>query len=121
MRVGVEAFVMLAAVLFSLGLYGVVSKKATVMILMSLELMAVAININLVALSRFVTPVRMTGQFFAVFLMVAARSPVRAWHEASFAQSAAYFAICSSVVFGYQRKSPGGLTPIMTERLMLFG
>ena len=70
MRVGVEAFVILSAVLFALGLYGAVSKKATVMILMSLELMAVAININLVALSRFVTPRTMDGLFFAVFSMV---------------------------------------------------
>lgn len=70
MRVGVEAFLMLAAALFSLGLYGVLSKKATVQILMSLELMAIAININLVALSRFVTPRTMDGLFFAVFSMV---------------------------------------------------
>ena len=70
MRVGVEAFVVLAAVLFSLGLYGAVSKKATVMILMSLELMAVAININLVALSRFDTPRTMDGLFLAIFGMV---------------------------------------------------
>jgi NAD(P)H-quinone oxidoreductase subunit 4L len=68
--VGVEAFLMLAAALFSLGLYGVLSKKATVQILMSLELMAIAININLVALSRFVTPRTMDGLFFAVFGMV---------------------------------------------------
>ena len=61
MRVGVEAFLMLAAVLFSLGLYGAVSKKGAVQVLMSLELMAIAININLVALSRFVTPVTMDG------------------------------------------------------------
>ena len=70
MRVGVQAFLMLAAALFSLGLYGVLSKKATVQILMSLELMAIAININLVALSRFVTPKTMDGLFFAIFSMV---------------------------------------------------
>ena len=49
MRVGVQAFLMLAAMLFALGLYGAVSKKATVQILMSLELMAIAVNINLVS------------------------------------------------------------------------
>jgi len=70
MRVGVQAFLMLAAALFALGLYGVLSKKATVQILMSLELMAIAININLVAMSRFVTPRTMDGWFFAVFSMV---------------------------------------------------
>lgn len=70
MRVGVEAFLVLAAVLFSLGLYGALSKKATVQILMSLELMAIAVNINFVALSRFVTPRTQDGLFFAVFAMV---------------------------------------------------
>ena len=76
MRVGVEAFLMLAAVLFSLGLYGAVSKKGAVQVLMSLELMAVAVNINLVALSRFVTPVTMDGLFFTVFAMVISAAEV---------------------------------------------
>ena len=76
MRVGVQAFLMLAAVLFSLGLYGVLSKKATVQLLMSLELMAIAININLVALSRFVTPRTQDGLFFAVFTMVVSAAEI---------------------------------------------
>ena len=76
MRVGLQAFLMLSAVLFSLGLYGALSKKATVQLLMSLELMAIAININLVALSRFVTPRTMDGVFFAVFTMVVSAAEV---------------------------------------------
>ena len=76
MRVGLDAFLILAAVLFSLGLYGAVSKKATVQLLMSLELMAIAININLVAFSRFLTPRTMDGQFFAVFTMVVSAAEV---------------------------------------------
>jgi NADH-quinone oxidoreductase subunit K len=76
MRVGLEAFLILAAVLFSLGLYGAVSNKATVQLLMSLELMAIAININLVALSRFITPRTMDGLFFAVFTMVVSAAEV---------------------------------------------
>ena len=76
MRVGLEAFLMLAAVLFSLGLYGAVSKKATVQLLMSLELMAIAVNINLVAFSRFVTPKTVDGWFFAVFTMVVSAAEV---------------------------------------------
>ena len=70
MRVGLDAFLMLAAVLFSLGLYGALSKKATVQLLLSLELMSIAVNINVVALSRFITPRTMDGLFFAVFTMV---------------------------------------------------
>ena len=70
MHVGLEAFLILSAVLFALGLFGAVSKKGAVQVLMSLEVMSVAVNINLVALSRFLTPLTMDGQFFTVFAMV---------------------------------------------------
>lgn len=76
MRVGLEAFLLLAAVLFSLGLYGAISKKGAVQVLMSLELMSIAVNLNLVAFSRFVTPVEMTGWFFALFGMVVSAAEV---------------------------------------------
>jgi NADH-quinone oxidoreductase subunit K len=76
MRVGLEFFIWLSAGMFVLGLYGALSKRSVVLILMSLELMANAINLNLVAMSRFVTPDLMTGQFFAVFLMVVAAAEI---------------------------------------------
>ena len=76
MQVGPEAFLGLAAVLFSLGLYGAVSKRSAVMVLMSLEVMAVAVNLNMVALSRWVTPTQMTGQFFSIFTMVVSAAEI---------------------------------------------
>jgi len=76
MQVGLVAFAGLAAILFSLGLYGAVSKRSAVMVLMSLEIMAVAVNLNMVALSRFITPERMTGQFFAIFTMVVSAAEI---------------------------------------------
>lgn len=76
MTVGLPAFLLLAAALFSLGVYGALSKKSAVMVLMSLELMANAVNINLVAMSRFLTPEKMTGQLFAVFMMVIAAAEI---------------------------------------------
>lgn len=76
MQVGPHAFLALAAVLFSLGLYGAVSKKSAVMVLMSLEIMAVAVNLNMVALSRWVTPATMTGQFFSMFTMVVSAAEI---------------------------------------------
>lgn len=76
MTVGVEVFLGLAAVLFALGLYGAISRRSAVMVLMSLELMANAVNINLIALSRFVTPVRLTGQMFAIFSMVVSAAEI---------------------------------------------
>lgn len=76
MDAGLSAFLGLAAVLFSIGLFGALSKKSVIPVLMSLEVMAVAVNINLVAFSRFVTPSTMDGQFFAVFSMVVSAAEV---------------------------------------------
>ena len=76
MTIGLTHFLVLAALLFGIGTYGVLSRKSAVMVLMSLELMANAVNINLVALSRFVTPEVMTGQFFAVFSMVVSAAEI---------------------------------------------
>lgn len=76
MNVGLNEFMALAAVLFAIGLYGAVSKKSAVMVLMSLELMTNAVNINLVAISRFTTPSTMTGQFVAAFIMVVAAAEI---------------------------------------------
>lgn len=76
MSVGPLHFMALSAVLFSLGLYGVLTRKSTIMALMCLELMANAVNINLVALSHYVTPGDMTGQFFAVFSMVVSAAEI---------------------------------------------
>lgn len=70
MTVGLPAYLVLGAGLFSLGLYGAVSKKGAVQVLMSLELMSVAVDLNLLAFSHFVTPRLMTGQYFTVFVMV---------------------------------------------------
>jgi len=74
--VGPSAFLVLAALLFCIGLFGALSRKSAVMVLMSLELMTNAINLNLVAMSRFVTPESMAGQFTAAFIMVVAAAEI---------------------------------------------
>jgi len=66
----------LAALLFAIGLFGALSKKSAVMVLMSLEIMTNAVNLNLVAVSRFVTPTSMAGQFTAAFIMVVAAAEI---------------------------------------------
>lgn len=76
MTVGPAAFMVLAAVLFCIGLFGALSRKSAVMVLMCLELMTNAINLNLVAVSRFVTPESMAGQFAAAFIMVVAAAEI---------------------------------------------
>lgn len=73
---GIEAFLGLSAVLFAIGLFGAISKKSAVLVMMCLEIMANAVNINLIALARFVTPEKLEGQFFAVFVMVVAAAEI---------------------------------------------
>ncbi len=65
-------YLTLAAVLFSIGLYGMVVSRNAVRVLMSIELMLNAVNINLVAFARYVDPVQVKGQLFAIFVITVA-------------------------------------------------
>ena len=76
MTVGLPHLLTLAALLFGIGMYGALSRKNAVHVMMSLELMANAVNINLVALSRFITPEALTGQIFSVFSMVVSAAEI---------------------------------------------
>ena len=67
-------FLMLAAVLFCLGVYGVLARKNGVLVLMSIELMLNAVNINLVAFGAFRDVV--AGQVFALFVITIAAAEV---------------------------------------------
>ena len=66
-----EHFLLVAAALFSLGLYGMLTRKNAINVLMSIELIFNSANINLVAFSRFVTG-DTEGQVFALFVIVIA-------------------------------------------------
>ncbi|MEW6142830.1 MAG: NADH-quinone oxidoreductase subunit NuoK [Chloroflexota bacterium] len=72
MSVGLQHFLVLSAVLFCIGLYGALTRRNAIAILMFVELMLNAANIAMVAFSRYITPVALTGQVFAVFIMVVA-------------------------------------------------
>jgi NAD(P)H-quinone oxidoreductase subunit 4L len=76
MSLGLEHYLVLSAVLFSIGLYGALAKRSAVVILMSIELMLNGANIALVAFSRYVTPVLLTGQVFSIFSIVVAAAEV---------------------------------------------
>jgi NADH-quinone oxidoreductase subunit K len=66
-----EHYLILAAALFSLGLYGMLTRKNAINVLMSIELIFNSANLNLVAFSRFVTG-DTDGQVFALFVIVIA-------------------------------------------------
>ena len=76
MSIGLEHYLILSTLLFSIGLYGALAKRNAVIILMSIELMLNAVNIMLVAFSRYVTPALLTGQVFSIFIMVVAAAEV---------------------------------------------
>jgi len=65
-------YLALAAILFATGLFGVITRRNTIGILMSLELMFNAANINLVTFNNFVVSDPLTGQMFAIFIVVVA-------------------------------------------------
>jgi NADH-quinone oxidoreductase subunit K len=72
MSVPLTYYLILAAAVFCIGLYGALVRRNAVSILMALELMLNAVNINLVAFSRSTTPGLLTGQIFAIFVIAVA-------------------------------------------------
>lgn len=65
-------FLILGAALFCVGVYGVLSRRNAIGILMGVELILNAVNINLIAFWRYRTPDHLTGLVFAVFVMAIA-------------------------------------------------
>ncbi|SYZ74530.1 NAD(P)H-quinone oxidoreductase subunit 4L [Candidatus Zixiibacteriota bacterium] len=65
-------YLALAAILFAIGVFGVLTRRNAVGILMSLELMFNAANINFVTFNKYITPDTLTGQIFAAFVVVIA-------------------------------------------------
>lgn len=67
-------FLMLAAVLFCIGVYGVIARRNGVLVLMSIEMILNAVNINLVAFSAMTGA--LSGQVFALFVIAVAAAEV---------------------------------------------
>ncbi len=65
-------YLIVGAILFCIGVFGVLARRNAVAILMGIELMLNAVNINLVAFWRYLEPTRMTGQAFAAFVFIVA-------------------------------------------------
>jgi len=90
--IGLEHFLVLSGIIFTIGLYGALAKTNVITILMSIELMFNGVNIAVVALSRWVTPAALaadptttadeavrlllTGQAFAVFIITVSAAEV---------------------------------------------
>ena len=79
-----EAFMIVAAVLFCIGLYGSLARRNVLAVLMSIELMFNAVNVTLVAMAKYLAPATLqddistvlTGQVFAVFIITVAAAEI---------------------------------------------
>ncbi|MGB0415998.1 MAG: NADH-quinone oxidoreductase subunit NuoK [Coraliomargarita sp.] len=74
MTVGLNAFIMVSGLLFAIGLLGVILRKNTLVIYMSLELMLNAVNLALIAFSRYNGT--MDGNIFVFFIITVAAAEV---------------------------------------------
>ena len=75
LEIGLGHYLTVAAILFTLGIVGIfINRKNVIVILMSVELMLLAVNINLVAFSSFLND--LAGQIFAMFVLTVAAAEV---------------------------------------------
>jgi NADH-quinone oxidoreductase subunit K len=71
LQVGLEHFLVVSTILFSLGIYGIVTRKNAVMVLMGIELILNSANINFVAFSKYGN-LGINGQIVALFVIILA-------------------------------------------------
>jgi NADH-quinone oxidoreductase subunit K len=76
MMISLSYYLIFSAALFSIGLFGVLARKNAVAILMGVELMLNAVNVNLVAFWRFRAPELIAGQAFAIMVFAVAAAEV---------------------------------------------
>ena len=70
--VGLEHYLALSVFLFAIGIYGVITRRNAVTVLMSVELMLNAVNLNLIAFNRFLHFASLSGQVFTLFTITIA-------------------------------------------------
>lgn len=70
--IGLIHYLTLSAVVFCIGVFGMLTRRNAIGVLMSIELMFNAVNITLVAFARYVTPATITGQVVAIFTIAVA-------------------------------------------------
>lgn len=72
----VASYLILAAILFCIGLFGALTKRNAIIVLLSIELMLNAVNLNLVAFSKWGLVPSLTGQIFTLFNITIAAAEV---------------------------------------------
>lgn len=69
LEIGLYHYLGLATILFGIGLYGVLASRNAIRVLMCIELMLNAVNINLVAFNNYVNLNELSGQVFSIFIL----------------------------------------------------
>lgn len=69
-----QYFLILATVMFFAGVYGFLTRRNLITILMSVELILNSVNINFLAFNRYLFPHKLEGMFFSVFIIAVAAS-----------------------------------------------
>jgi len=72
----ISYYLIFATALFCIGLFGVLARRNAIAILMGIELMLNAVNVNLIAFWRYATPEKINGQVFAVIVFAVAAAEV---------------------------------------------
>lgn len=72
MELHLQYFLLTAAAIFCIGIYGLITSRNAVRVLMSIELLLNAVNLNLMAFSNYLDPVGIKGQIFSVFVITIA-------------------------------------------------
>lgn len=76
LNIGLPHFLILSGTLFFIGLFNVLAKKNVIAILMGMEIMLSAVNINLIAFSRYTAVPMLNGHVFALFVIALAAAEV---------------------------------------------
>ncbi|MFN8287439.1 MAG: NADH-quinone oxidoreductase subunit NuoK [Chitinophagales bacterium] len=72
MQVGLNELLLLSTALFFIGVYGFLTRRNMITMLMAIELILNSVNINFIAFNKYVFPDRLDGLFFTVFIIAIA-------------------------------------------------
>jgi NADH:ubiquinone oxidoreductase subunit K len=74
--IGLPHYLLLGSIVFCIGVFGVLTRRNAVAVLMSVELMLNAVNINFIAANKYIAPDKAVGQLFSVFVIVVAAAEI---------------------------------------------
>ncbi|MBS1519195.1 MAG: NADH-quinone oxidoreductase subunit NuoK [Bacteroidetes bacterium] len=74
--IGIQHFLILSTLMFFIGVYGFLTRKNLITILLSVELILNSVNINFVAINKYLYPENLGGHFFAMFVIAIAATEV---------------------------------------------